>query len=135
MDQQGRRPRRVVVPRPDRLRSLNSTTFGWMSARVHRDGWLRAMPVEAVGVYAFLCLAANREGVSFYRRDRIGHELGLDDAAVSQALRRLIELDLVAYAPFGPHAADGFHQVLSVPCGGPPPAPWAQSLPELGRVP
>lgn len=135
MDRQGHRRRRVVVPRPDRLRSLNGTTFGWLSARIHRDGWLRAMPVEATGVYAFLCLAANREGVSFYRRDRMANELGLDDAAVSQALRRLIELDLVAYAPFGPHAVDGFHQVLSVPAGGPPPLSWPLTLPELGRSP
>jgi hypothetical protein len=65
-------------------------------------------------------LAANRDGVSYYRRERIGRELGLDDAQVHRALRRLEELDLVAYRPFRPGAADGFRQVLSLPAGQAP---------------
>ena len=77
--------------------------------------------VSLISVYAFLCLAADRRGVSFYRRDRIARELGLDDSELSAALARLRELDLVAYQPFRRGAADGFHQVLSLPTGGPPP--------------
>jgi DNA-binding MarR family transcriptional regulator len=73
-----------------------------------------------LATYAFLCLVANHEGVSFYRRERIGRELGLDDTQVHQALRRLEELDLVAYLPFRRGAADGFRQVLSLPGGQAP---------------
>jgi len=115
------RSRRIVVPRPDRVRTLNRVAFGWLDARLHHDGWLRAMTPQALAVYAFLCLAADRRGVSFYRRDRIARELGLDDAELSSTLTRLRELDLVAYRPFRPGAADGFRQVLSLPADGPPP--------------
>jgi hypothetical protein len=114
-----RRVRRIVVPRPDRVRSLDGTAFGWLDARIHHDGWLRVLTPEALAVYTFLCLAADRRGVSFYRRDRIARELGLGDVDVRAALARLDELDLVAYTPFRPGAADGFHQVLSLPRGGP----------------
>lgn len=120
--QQGVR-RRVVVPRPDRVRRLGpGTAFGWSDARLHRDRWLEALTPSALGTYVFLCLAADREGVSFYRRDRIGRALGLDDAEVAAALRRLRQLELVAYAPFSPHAVDGFHQVLALPAAPPPDA-------------
>jgi hypothetical protein len=121
MSNRPRRSLRVVVPRPDRVRTLDHVTFGWLDARLQHDGWLRVMTPQALSVYTFLCLAADRRGVSFYRRDRIARELGLDDGELSATLVRLCELDLVAYRPFHPGAADGFHQVLSVPVDGPPP--------------
>jgi hypothetical protein len=96
--------------------------FGWIDARLRRDGWLGALTPSALAAYVFLCLAADREGVSFYRRDRIAHALGLDDMEVARALRRLRDLDLVGYAPFSAHAVDGFHQVLALPAAPPPDA-------------
>jgi len=99
---------------------MAGTPFGWMDARVLREGWIRLLAPEVIAVYAFLCVVANHDGVSYYRRDRIGDALGLSDAAVHAALQRLIALDLVAYRPFHAHAVDGFHQVLSLPAGGPP---------------
>lgn len=122
--------RRRVVPRPERVRRLGpGVAFGWIDARFHREGWLEALTPSALAAYVFLCLAADREGVSFYRRDRIGRALGLDDdAEVARALRRLRDLDLVGYAPFSAHAVDGFHQVLSLPTGGPPASPLAATL-------
>jgi len=113
---------RVVVPRPDRVRSLDHGAFGWLDARLGHDGWFGAMTPQALAVYAFLCVVADRSGVSFYRRERIARELGLDDAETSASLARLRELDLVAYTPFRPRAADGFHQVMSLPEDGPPSA-------------
>lgn len=111
--------RRRVVPRPDRVRRPRGTTFGWIDVRLRRDGWLEVLSKEALAVYVFLCLAADRDGVSWYRRDRIGRELRLDDQQVYRALAELRALDLAGYEPFSTHAADGFHQVLSVPEGGP----------------
>lgn len=107
------------VPRPERVRSLRGAPFGWLHADLLRQGWLRELPAEATAVYAFLCLAANRDGVSFYRRSRIGEELGLDDQQVHRALTRLEDLDLVGYEPFRPGAVDGFRQVLALPTAGP----------------
>ena len=141
MSQQSRdRGRRapVVIPRPDRVRSLRGACFGWIAAEIHRQGWLRLLDCETLAAYTFLCLAANRDGVSYYRRERIGRELGLDDAQIHRALRRLEELDLVAYRPFRPGAADGFRQVLSLPEGQAPSLAneFVAGLAErLGRLP
>jgi hypothetical protein len=118
----------VIVPRPDRVRRMDGVSFGWFDARLVRDGWLGALPAPAVAVYAFLCVAADRQGVSFYRRDRIARAVGLDDVEAARALARLRELDLVAFEPFRPHTVDGFHQVLAVPAGGPPVSPLLAAL-------
>ena len=120
MEKERRRRRRVVVPRPDRVRRIEEVAFGWLDARLFREGWLEVLSPEDVAVYVFLCLAADRQGISWWRRDRVGRVLGLDDRQVRQALGRLYDFDLLAYRPFGPHASDGFHQVLSVRPGGPP---------------
>ena len=112
--------RRVVVPRPDRVRVLSGAAgFGWLDARLVRQGWLTTLSAEDLAVYVFLCLVGDRQGVSWYRRDRIRAALELDERAVWQTLDRLVALDLVAYQPFHEHASDGFRQVLAVPVQGP----------------
>ena len=136
MPSHGRRrlPFAVIVPRPGRVRTLDGIAFGWIDAALHRAGWLQALSPTAVATYTFLCLVADREGVSFYRRAKIGRELGLDDTEVASALARLIDLDLVAYRPFREGAADGFHQVLSLPEQGPPPLLSAELVPPLQHL-
>lgn len=113
---------RVVVPRPERVRQPGPGGFGWLDARLHKQGWLALLTPEDIATYTFLCLVANRQGVSWYRRDRIRQALGISEDAAWQALRRLYTLDLVAYRPFAQNASDGFHQVLSLPTQGPPDA-------------
>lgn len=110
---------RVVVPCPERVRTLDGTAFGWLDARLWTERWLEVLAAEDLAVYAFLALVADRQGTSWWRRDRMARALGLHVEDVDRARVRLIERDLVAYRPFGPHASDGFHQVLSVPPGGP----------------
>lgn len=107
---QFRRP--VVVPRPDRVRGV-PRSFGWVDHRLLRDGHLAWLSPTDIALYLFLVLAADRQGVSFYRLESIARELGhLDWSALGRAQRRLIELDLIAYQPRGPHAPDGTFQVL-----------------------
>lgn len=116
---------RVVVPRPERVRRPGPGGFGWLDARLHRQGWLALLTPDDLAVYTFLCLVANQQGVSWYRRDRIGQALAMSDNALWLALRRLYSLELVAYYPFSQYASDGFHQVLSLPPQGPPEVmPW-----------
>lgn len=123
--------------RPDRVRTLSGTPFGWLDARLLHRGWLRALCPEATAAYAFLCLVADREGVSFYRRERIARELGLCETRLHQALRQLEALDLVAYRPFRAGAAEGFRQVLALPTTRPPatllPPDLAQLLSDATR--
>lgn len=114
---------RVVVPRPDRVRRIGEVPFGWLDARLHHQKWLEVMTAEDISVYVFLCLAADRKGVSWWRRDRIGRALGLGEEALHKALSRLYALDLIAYQPFSENTSDGFQQVLSLPPAGPPQMP------------
>lgn len=115
-----RRSPRVIVPAPDRVRRIGRTGFGWLDGGLIREGWLEVLSTEELAIYAFLCLVADRQGVSWYRRRRIGDALGIPEPEARTALERLRELDLVAYAPFRRGAPDGFHQVLSLPASGPP---------------
>ena len=53
--------RTVVVPVPHRVRRLNATRgFGWLDARLLRDGWLDVLRAEDLAVYVFLCLVGDR---------------------------------------------------------------------------
>ena len=113
---------KVVVPRPERVRRTGPSGFGWLDARLHRQQWIELLTPEDLSAYTFLCLVANQLGVSWYRHDRIRQALGISEDALWRALKRLYALDLVAYRPFGKHASDGFHQVLSLPPQGPPDA-------------
>jgi hypothetical protein len=118
--QYDKRSPRVIVPKPDRVRRIDRAAFGWMDVRLHQQGWLELLAPEALAVYSFLCLVANRQGVSWYRRDRIHDTLGISRDKLMTALQRLYKLDLVAYQPFSKHASEGFHQVLSLPRNEPP---------------
>jgi len=113
-----RRSYRVVIPRPERMRQLRSSAFGWIDARLLKDGWLSTMQPTDIAVYLFLCLVANQQGVSWYRRDRIRETLNLSEDETRGSLRRLVELDLIAYTPFSRHDSEGFRQVLSLPSPG-----------------
>jgi hypothetical protein len=105
------------------VRALGAAAgFGWLDARLWRDGWLEVMTAGDVAVYVFLCLVGDRQGVSWYRQDRIRAALAMDEQALWRALGRLEALGLVAYRPFHAHAIEGFRQVLAVPTGGPVPA-------------
>lgn len=119
MSSTSRAKRRDDVVERDRVRRPEGTPFGWIDARIKNEHWLGVLGSDATAVYTFLCLAANREGVSWYTRARLGGELGLSDGALETALARLEDLDLVAYKPFSTYAVDGWRQVLSVPPGGP----------------
>lgn len=126
---------RVVIPNPKQVRRIGRQGFGWLDARLYRNGWLSLLTPEALSVYTFLCLVASREGVSWYRKDILGRTLGLSESSVHQCLERLIQLDLVAYQPFHRNASDGFYQVLEIPEGEPPsildvlagPDDWSES--------
>ncbi len=111
---------RVIIPEPKQVRCLqNAAGYGWLDARLLRDAWFPMLSAEEIAVYVFLCLVADRSGVSWYRRDRIRTALGLGEQSVWQALSRLEAIGLVAYRPFHEHASEGFRQVLAIPGTGP----------------
>jgi hypothetical protein len=115
VNQQNKTDPRVIVPKPNRMRCLKKQGFGWLDARLHKQQWLAMMTPDDIATYSFLCLVANPQGVSWYRKDRICDAMCIHEHKLREALYNLYHLDLVAYKPFSRYASDGFHQVLSIP--------------------
>lgn len=106
--------RKTPIPRPDRLRKINHS-FGWVDHRLLQDDHLFWLAPHDMAVYLFLTLAADRNGVSFYRIETIAKRLGhLDWGQIHSARQNLIAADLVAFQPFSQHDPNGFYQVLAL---------------------
>ena len=109
----------VVVPCPERIRSISDRRFGWIDAGFLEKRWVLYLTPEATAVYTFLCLAGNRQGVSWYRNETIRGYLNLTREQCLRAQDRLLQLELVAFQPFYSGSPDGYHQVLPLPSGHP----------------
>jgi hypothetical protein len=97
-------------------------SFAWIDHRLRSSGFVRQMTPDELGLYVFLVLAADRQGLSCWRLDRIERELlCLDVASLREAREGLRRLKLVAYRPWSPQALDGSYQVLPVPTHVPQP--------------
>jgi len=83
-------------------------------------------------LYCFLCIVANREGVSYYGDYRLTMELKLSGTELRHARDELCRCDLIAF--------DGkYYQVLSLPAattpkGHPPPEQGEQGPQWLGDI-
>ena len=107
-----KRPLSVLVPY--RRRNV-PRSFAWIDHRLRSEGVLRRMEPAEMGLYLFLTLAADRNGLSCWRLDRIERDVPCFDRHALWAARdRLIELDLIAYRPWRNGDPDGCYQVLSV---------------------
>ncbi|MCB9871392.1 MAG: hypothetical protein H6836_07010 [Planctomycetes bacterium] len=107
-----RRP--VQPPRPDQIRTPEGR-FGWLDDRLLQEGWLSRLGPEGTAVLVLLALAADRQGTSFYGRERMTSVLGMSRSDVDFALSRLKELGLVAHRPWRAGHADGVWQLLPLP--------------------
>ena len=93
---------------PERVRDIRADSFAFIPHRFLRDGFLAALTPEERSLYLFLVLAADRDGLSFYRYDSICSVLELPLESYIQARNGLIAHDLIAF--------DGRRfQVLSLP--------------------
>lgn len=107
-----RRP--PILPRPDRIRRIEGS-FAWIDHRFLRKGHLHRLTLEDLGLYLFLTLAADRNGVSYYRREKMCDALGLSFSQFEGAKTRLIERGLIAFRPHREDDVNGFYQVLPLP--------------------
>ena len=110
--------RKYCIPQPQRVRRIEKS-FAWIDHRLLRDGYLPVMTHQDQALYLFLVLAADRQGVSFYRKEKICELLGLDFGSFEVARDRLISMKLIAFEPYSAASPNGHYQVL--PVDGRPP--------------
>jgi len=104
----------VPVICPQRRRRITGG-FSWIDHRLIRDGHLEKLTRNEIALYLFLVLVGNRDGVSFYRLEKICTYLDhMEWADFHEARDRLISLGLIAFRPFSHHNPNGFYQVLSL---------------------
>jgi hypothetical protein len=99
---------------PDRLRPI-PRSFAWIDHRLRSEGFLKRLRPEDVGLYLFLALAADRNGLSCWRLDRIERDLPcFDRQTLWDARSRLAQLNLIAYRPWREGSPDGCYQLLAL---------------------
>ena len=130
---------RKVVPWPQRLRQI-PLQFSWVDHRLVQQGYLDRCEPPAAALYLFLVTVADAQGLSYYGEATLMRRLQLEHAVLIAARRRLIELQLIAYA--GPiyqvlavtaaHVVSPWSMVVSAP---PPTAPTATVAATAAIVP
>jgi hypothetical protein len=88
--------------------------WGWVDRRIVLDGYLKPMSRTEVLVYFFLCVVADRHGMSWYSPRSMAHLLKEPPDQIRDALTRLAQRNLVAIA-------GRFIQVLEIDTGLPVP--------------
>lgn len=101
------------IPQPENVRHI-SGSFAWVDHRLLREGYLPVMTHPDQVLYLFLVLAADRNGVSFYRKEKICDILALDFKQFEIARDRLIDMNLMAYQPYTVLSPNGYYQVLPI---------------------
>jgi hypothetical protein len=89
-------------------------SFAWIDHRLLRNGYLQVMTHQDLALYVFLVLAADRHGISFYRKEKICDAVGLDWGQFEEARSRLIDFGLIAFEPYNALTPNGVYQVLPV---------------------
>ncbi|MCU0915094.1 MAG: hypothetical protein MUC88_11095 [Planctomycetes bacterium] len=102
------------LPQPQNVRRITGS-FAWIDHRLLRHGHLQALTHPEMALYLFLVLAADRHGVSFYRKEKICDLLTLDFAQFEVARDRLISRQLIAFEPYCAFTPNGYYQVLPIP--------------------
>lgn len=105
--------RKYCIPQPQRVRRIEKS-FAWIDHRLLRNGYLQVMTHHDLALYLFLILAADRHGVSFYRKEKICDALGLDWVQFEVARDRLIDLKLIAFQSYNACTPNGYYQLLPV---------------------
>jgi len=109
---------KYCIPQPQCVRKIEKS-FAWIDHRLLRNGYLPVMSHQDQSLYLFLALAADRNGVSFYRKEKACDILDLDFQQFEVARDRLIDMKLIAFEPYSALTPNGFYQVL--PVDGRPP--------------
>jgi len=92
---------------PERVRKIERP-FSWIPFRLLSSGLLAQLGRDAKLLYFFLCLVADRQGLSFYGNRRVQTVLSVSERELTLARTELVNRDLLAF--------DGrVYQLLSLP--------------------
>jgi hypothetical protein len=80
----------------ERVRTI-PRSFSWIDRDLLHHGHLAALSSNEILLYFFLVLVAGPEGTSYWSYGRIAKLLKISEADVLDALRGLIDKDLVAF--------------------------------------
>lgn len=105
--------KKTHIPQPQNIRKIQGS-FAWIDHRLMRQGYLPIMTHEDQVLYLFLALAADRNGVSFYRKESICETLSLSFQQFDIARDRLADMKLIAYQPYSILSPNGYYQVLPI---------------------
>ena len=120
--------RKYHIPEPQKVRTIKGS-FAWVDHRLLRNGYLAVTTHQDLALYLFLVLVADRNGVSFYRKEKICDALNLDFRQFEVARDRLINLKLIAFEGYTMLSPNGYYQVL--PIETPAPDPGRQIMKNL----
>ena len=112
--------RKYHIPQPQKIRRIKRS-FAWVDHRLLRNGYLSVATLQDLALYLFLVLAADRNGVSFYRKEKICDILHLDFRQFEVARDRLIDMKLIAFEGYTILSPNGYYQVLPIEAKAPDP--------------
>ena len=101
------------IPQPKNIRNFNGS-FAWIDHRLMRNGFINIMTHHDMGLYLFLVLAADKNGVSFYRKEKICEAVSLDYNQFEIAKDRLINMKLIAFEGYSMLSPNGYYQILPI---------------------
>lgn len=96
--------KQTLIPDPSRIRRLPAH-YSWVDHRLVRQNRLHALSAEALSLYLFLLVVADKDGISYYGKEKIHKHLPV--LSLATARDELIEQGLIAYLP-------PFYQVLEI---------------------
>ena len=101
------------IPQPQKTRNIKGS-FAWIDHRIMRNGFIETMTLQDIALYLFLILVADKNGVSFYRKEKICQAVSLDFSQFEIAKDRLINMKLIAFEGYSVLSPNGYYQVLPI---------------------
>lgn len=101
------------IPQPKNIRNIKGS-FAWIDHRLVRSGFLEVMTHHDMVLYLFLVLVADKNGVSFYRKEKICQAVSLDYNQFEIAKDRLINMSLIAFESYSMLSPNGYYQIMPI---------------------
>ncbi|MFH1615927.1 MAG: hypothetical protein ABIG61_12695 [Planctomycetota bacterium] len=101
------------IPQPKNTRNIKGS-FAWLDHRLMRNGFMETMTHLDMALYLFLVLAADKNGVSFYRKEKICEVVSLDYNQFEIAKDHLVDMNLIAFESHSVLSPNGYYQILPI---------------------